>query len=143
MLDNLKKESIVNGFRACGLYPLNADAVDYTKCLDVIHEPNEPSQPSNDCEARTPSIDEYRSALRVLNHELRGRASSHEVWEEIYATVQAKVNNEGPVETAIELNNTTIIEINDGAHNASTHDLEANESVAVLETIEGTNTAMD
>jgi hypothetical protein len=28
-----KPETLVRGFQACGLYPLNANAVDYTKCL--------------------------------------------------------------------------------------------------------------
>ena len=28
-----KPETLVKGFQACGLYPLNANAVDYTKCL--------------------------------------------------------------------------------------------------------------
>jgi hypothetical protein len=28
-----KPETLVRGLQACGLYPLNANAVDYTKCL--------------------------------------------------------------------------------------------------------------
>ncbi|XP_072389692.1 uncharacterized protein [Diabrotica undecimpunctata] len=28
-----KTETVVNGFKACGLFPFNADAIDYTKCL--------------------------------------------------------------------------------------------------------------
>jgi hypothetical protein len=28
-----KPETLIRGFQACGLYPLNANAVDYTKCL--------------------------------------------------------------------------------------------------------------
>jgi hypothetical protein len=28
-----KPEALIKGFQACGLYPLNANAVDYTKCL--------------------------------------------------------------------------------------------------------------
>lgn len=28
-----KKETIMNSFRACGLFPFNPDAVDYSKCL--------------------------------------------------------------------------------------------------------------
>ena len=28
-----KPETLVKGFQACGLYPLNANAMDYTKCL--------------------------------------------------------------------------------------------------------------
>ncbi|XP_031359109.1 eukaryotic translation initiation factor 5B-like [Photinus pyralis] len=38
LLDEVVKSSakpdiLVNGFKACGLYPLNADAIDYSKCL--------------------------------------------------------------------------------------------------------------
>ncbi|XP_021704541.1 uncharacterized protein LOC110677708 [Aedes aegypti] len=29
----IKKDSIVNGFRVCGLFPFNADNVDYSKCI--------------------------------------------------------------------------------------------------------------
>lgn len=29
----LKKETIVHGFKACGLFPWNSDAIDYSKCL--------------------------------------------------------------------------------------------------------------
>jgi len=31
--EKVKPESIINGFRACGLFPLNSDAVDYQKCI--------------------------------------------------------------------------------------------------------------
>ncbi|CAH1978113.1 unnamed protein product [Acanthoscelides obtectus] len=30
---HIKKETLINGFRACGLFHFNPDAVDYTKCL--------------------------------------------------------------------------------------------------------------
>lgn len=33
----LKKETIVNGFRACGLFPWCPDAIDYSKCRTVQH----------------------------------------------------------------------------------------------------------
>ena len=143
VLDKLKKTSIVNGFRACGLYPLDADAVDYSKCLDVIHEPDESSKSTNDRDANTPSVDEYRNALKVINHELRGRASSLEVWEQVYSAVQAKMSHEGPLENVIEVNNDTNIQIDDDDHNTATNDLEAKQSVAVLETDKDTNTAID
>ncbi|XP_062557247.1 uncharacterized protein LOC134222120 [Armigeres subalbatus] len=42
----LKKDSIINGFRACGLCPFDADNVDYSKCT-AINE-SLPSEPSND-----------------------------------------------------------------------------------------------
>ncbi|KAG5864866.1 hypothetical protein JTB14_010231 [Gonioctena quinquepunctata] len=28
------KTAIINGFRKCGLYPFNPDAVDYSKCVE-------------------------------------------------------------------------------------------------------------
>ena len=31
--DNITIESIINGFRVCGLYPFNPDAVNYNKCI--------------------------------------------------------------------------------------------------------------
>ncbi|KAH1024611.1 hypothetical protein HUJ05_004071 [Dendroctonus ponderosae] len=33
ILPKLKADSIANGFRVCGLFPWNPDAVDYSKCL--------------------------------------------------------------------------------------------------------------
>ncbi|XP_068081988.1 uncharacterized protein [Anabrus simplex] len=35
VFQNTTKESIINGFRTCGLYPFDANAVDYTKCIEV------------------------------------------------------------------------------------------------------------
>lgn len=45
----IKKDSIVNGFRACGLFPFCADNVDYSKCLakGSSHAPNTPTVSSN------------------------------------------------------------------------------------------------
>ncbi|XP_050306491.1 uncharacterized protein LOC126743434 [Anthonomus grandis grandis] len=31
--NNIKRDTLINGFRVCGLFPFNPDAVDYTKCL--------------------------------------------------------------------------------------------------------------
>lgn len=30
---SFKPQTVINGFRVCGLYPFDADAVDYTKCI--------------------------------------------------------------------------------------------------------------
>ena len=40
VLQKITKETIINGFKACGIYPLNPRAVDHSKLLDVriIHE---------------------------------------------------------------------------------------------------------
>ncbi|CAH2001405.1 unnamed protein product [Acanthoscelides obtectus] len=39
---SFKAETVVNGFKVCGLYPFNPDNVDYTKCLGVgtMQQPN-------------------------------------------------------------------------------------------------------
>lgn len=39
--NNIKAETLINGFRACGLFPFNPDAVDYTKCLGKENKPTE------------------------------------------------------------------------------------------------------
>lgn len=36
----LKEISIANGFKACGLYPWNKSAIDYTKCLGKVVQVN-------------------------------------------------------------------------------------------------------
>jgi hypothetical protein len=34
----LKPETVANGFEACGLYPWDPSAIDYTKCLGKKYE---------------------------------------------------------------------------------------------------------
>lgn len=37
VIDHIKPDTIINGFRACGLYPFDENAIDYTKCLAVTN----------------------------------------------------------------------------------------------------------
>ncbi|CAG9762536.1 unnamed protein product [Ceutorhynchus assimilis] len=34
----VKPEALINGFRACGLYPFNPEAIDYSKCLGKLNK---------------------------------------------------------------------------------------------------------
>lgn len=40
MVDNVKSEAIQHGFHACGLYPWNPPAIDYTKCTGKNKDTN-------------------------------------------------------------------------------------------------------
>ncbi|XP_072395014.1 uncharacterized protein [Diabrotica undecimpunctata] len=39
-ISQLKSDSIINGFKASGLYPWNPEAIDYSKCLGKIKKPH-------------------------------------------------------------------------------------------------------
>ena len=69
VLQKVSRESIINAFRACGLSPLNPNAVDYTKCLDVEYTDDEgeqsPATRENSC-----TSEEYAVALKVIKEEL-------------------------------------------------------------------------
>ena len=65
-LDKIPKSAITNGFRACGLCPLNPNNVDYTKCLDVEVVDEEGTSQNNNSD--DPSCDEIKTTLKVLTH---------------------------------------------------------------------------
>lgn len=49
-LTNLKSETVIKGFEACGLYPWNADRIDFTKCLGrsaTLTDPNDNANKNN------------------------------------------------------------------------------------------------
>ncbi|XP_018018849.1 MFS-type transporter clz9-like [Hyalella azteca] len=54
VLQLVSKQSIINGFRACGLYPLNEDQIDYKKCLDIDKDEEEVQQSSS--KPSTPAV---------------------------------------------------------------------------------------
>ena len=77
VLDNIKKESIINSFISTGLCPLNPDRVDYQKCLDIdiIEEEDnivvvEPEQNNNISRCNSseviPVSERYTTAKSVL-----------------------------------------------------------------------------
>ncbi|CAI6353666.1 unnamed protein product [Macrosiphum euphorbiae] len=61
--NSVKTSSITNGFRKCGLYPFNADAVDYSKCISYRRKILYPT-PNNELDILT--IEQYKITLKVL-----------------------------------------------------------------------------
>lgn len=67
----IKSETIKNGFRSCGLFPFNPNAVDYNKCIskrreDIQREHN-PEEELND---NRPTTEEYMIAKKVIEYEM-------------------------------------------------------------------------
>ena len=62
----IKKPSIINGFRACGLHPFDANAADYSKCIakTAAAFKVEHSEVDDSCEALHTSIMEPNSTAR-------------------------------------------------------------------------------
>lgn len=60
-----KPSTIINGFETCGLYPLNADAIDYPKCISTRREEIFPKL----VEAiNEPTAEDYISSLKVVEY---------------------------------------------------------------------------
>lgn len=59
-----KLETIVNGFRACGLFPFNPDAIDYSKCISERHK----SIQNTTASSVMPTSEEYAITRRVIEH---------------------------------------------------------------------------
>jgi len=85
--DKVKPESIINGFRTCGLYPFNPDAVDYNKCIPTrIAELQQPKVSFS-----IPISNDYLVCKNVINYILR----DHELEDVISNnTLLAKIWNE-------------------------------------------------
>jgi len=65
--DKVKPESIINGFRTCGLYPFNPDAVYYNKCIPTrIAELQQP-----EVSFSTPNSNDYLVCKNVISYILR------------------------------------------------------------------------
>ena len=68
VLKKTTKESIINGFKRTGLFPLNVEAVDFTKCVDII--PRDPTSDENIYIVSNYSNKEYKNALKIFESEL-------------------------------------------------------------------------
>ena len=117
VLDKLTPNIIQNGFRKCGLYPLNVEAVDFSKILDVnlLEEGSTEDQPaaapsSIQIEPKRFSSSEYKLAVEILENEIgheivaanqHERVSMPSVLYNIYKSLQVKAcsspRNEQPV----------------------------------------------
>ena len=73
VLEKIPSTAIRNGFRATGLYPLNPDAIDYSKCLEIIIE----SEDGETVEEVGHLLD-YQQALQVVNN-LMGQDSVEQI----------------------------------------------------------------
>ena len=83
VLMSIPKTAIMNGFRACGLYPLDENNVDYTKCLDIHIEREE------GLEENIPNSLNYEEARKVLEHELG---------PDMFQSLQQQCNGESCIE---------------------------------------------
>lgn len=91
VLQRITRDSITNGFRACGIYPFNPNAVDYSKCLDVLHTEEDGNDPDTVDPEETQH--NYEEALKVLKHELKGRDPSlisSSDWLEMYNNIESR-----------------------------------------------------
>lgn len=76
------KKSIINGFRACGLFPLNPDAVDYQKCIPTRQAEISRAEPLEI--STTPINEDYLSCQKVINYELKDYNLEDIISKEIY-----------------------------------------------------------
>ena len=92
VLEKIPVSSITNEFGATGLYPLNADAVDYSKCLEIVVE-NEEGEVTE-----MGKLQGYEIALRVGDHILveenalkcKNEEGNLEVFRKMYKTLTTK-----------------------------------------------------
>ena len=69
VLERVTPEAIRNGFRCTGLCPLNPEAVDYSKCLDIenVDQPAQPTLPYNDERMEANARDEDQNCQKLLD----------------------------------------------------------------------------
>lgn len=128
--DDSLPQTIQNGFRKCGLYPFNPEAVDYTKCIQNLLEKQQQPQ-----ENIIISEDQLETATVVLNHlkdklTEKGISNIHEILRELQPIKQdfhinIDMTTTTDIETHDDMTTTTEIETrNDMATNTTTETYE-------------------
>ena len=70
VLRRITPVTIINGFRKSGIFPLNPDAVDYGKCLEIDVRDDTDEETEELQESNAVTQEQYRIALQVLETEL-------------------------------------------------------------------------
>lgn len=72
----LKPQTIINGFRATGIYPWNADAIDYSKCLGGQCASTSNFKEKEICHSRQMSINDFRE---IAGEEIMAKIESENI----------------------------------------------------------------
>lgn len=70
--EQIAEKTIVNGFRACGLYPWNPDAIEYSKCLGKTNggdNDNEIDSDSEDVVVSGPEVTVHHDSIETIEIE--------------------------------------------------------------------------
>lgn len=95
--DKVKRETIVNGFKACGLFPFDPEAVDYNKCIStrqaevdlIIQEEQLLGKPSKEDYVICQKVIQY--VLR--NHKIEEVLNSEPCLKEVWYTCESVLGN--------------------------------------------------
>ncbi|KAJ8939921.1 hypothetical protein NQ314_010945 [Rhamnusium bicolor] len=106
------KTVIMNGFKKCGLFPMNPDNVDYTKCVQNLIERLNPSNVPSEMEKDHINFNEFRSAEKVIRR-LRNTLESSNINVDVILNEIKALENEKDeivkVRDIISLNELTVI----------------------------------
>ena len=93
VLQKVSPDSIKNGFKATGLCPLDPEAIDFSKLLDVSFE-------DELLEDRSPQIDlnEYKTALKVINSVTKNNINAAFSVENLKVIITKKIDENQAVE---------------------------------------------
>jgi hypothetical protein len=64
-----KPETLANGFKTCGLYPLNPNALDYSKCLGKSGSASRPIENSRNIEDELKTTMSYSTFIKITGKE--------------------------------------------------------------------------